>query len=133
MNDSQLHQQIGRLTEAVESTSLATRELSLKMSTIGEKVEQVDRKLSEMSSNMVTKESLRAIGIDLARPDEHHADMAWLRAKRLSSEKRTPVYSHAFKAVAAAVAIAVCTWLWQAVNHQVAKDVRVEIRNEQSK
>lgn len=133
MNDSQLHQQIGRLTEAVESTSLITRELSHKMSTIGEKVEQVDRKLSELSSSMVTKESLRAVGIDLARAEEHHADMEWLRAKRLSSEKRTPVYSHALKAVVAAAAIAVGTWFWQAINHQVAKDVRVEIRNEQSK
>lgn len=133
MNDSQLHQQIGRLTEAVETQSSITRELSHKMTTIGDKVEQVDRKLSEMSSSMVTKESLRSAGIDLMRPEEHHADMTWVRNKRIASETRKPVYSHAIKAIAAAVAIAVGAWLWQAFTTQLSKDVRGEIHNEQSK
>lgn len=133
MNDSQLHQQIGRLTEAVETQSIITRELSHKMSTIGEKVEQVDRKLSEMSSVIVTKENLRAAGIDLMRPEEHHADMMWVRDRRLSSEKRTPIYAHVMKAIAAAAALAFVGWLWTAILHQGTKDLKVEIRNEQGK
>ena len=133
MNDSQLHQQIGRLTEAVESQSLITRELSQKMSTVGEKVEQVDRKLSELSSTMVTKESLRAVGIDLARAEEHRADMMWVRDRRLSAEKRSPIYAHVMKAIAAAGALAFVGWLWTAVLHQGTKDLKVEIRNEQGK
>ena len=75
MNDSQLHQQIGKLTEAVTHINDSVNLLGNRMTDLSEKVSNIDRKLD----NMVQKDTLRMMGFDYTQPEEHRKDQEWLR------------------------------------------------------
>lgn len=119
MNDSQLHQQIGKLTEAVTHINESVTLLGSRMSDLSEKVGNIDRKLD----NMVQKDTLRMMGFDYLQPEEHRKDQEWLRNQRRKSDSLKPVFWNAVKAVLAAAAIAGCTYIWQAVITQAKTDV----------
>ena len=129
MNDSQLHQQIGKLTEAVTHINDSVNLLGNRMTDLSEKVSNIVRKLD----NRVQKDTVRMMGFDYTQPEEHRKDPEWLRSQRRKSDSWRPVIWNIVKAVLTAAAIAICTYVWQATFQQVQKDVKVEIHKEQSK
>lgn len=126
MPDSQLHQQIGKLTQAIEG-------LGTNLNKIGKKVEDIETKVSEMDKKLddvVKKDTLRVMGFDYTRPEEHRKDMEWLRNQRRRSDSWRPVFWHVFKALLTVAAIGGVTYLWQSTTVELKANVT---HNEQNK
>ena len=119
---------VQKLAEAVQQQTETLYTMSRDLSELRDGLKHANNDIRKLAESTITRDALdarlRELGLDPVDSASHRKNQAFLTRRRIDLEERSSTKRHVRNVLAAAIAVALMWWAWDAMLHKMQDTIK---------